>query len=114
MKYVNHLIKYISLIGRNINKIIIIDDDENCFKLNKENGIKIKPFIDEINNDDKLFVLKNILKNIIQISYAFLQVIQAIPYLPPLLFTNSQKYFLFYLHYLNHLDWVVLNLYEKK
>ena len=35
-------------------------------KLNKENGIKIKPFIDEINNDDKLFVLKNILKNIIQ------------------------------------------------
>ena len=62
--YENHLIKDISLIGRNINKIIIIDDDENCFKLNKENGIKIKPFIDENNNDNKLFVLKNILKNI--------------------------------------------------
>ena len=46
------------------NEIIIIDDDENCFKLNKENGIKIKPFIDENNNDNKLFVLKNILKNI--------------------------------------------------
>ena len=62
--YENILVKDISLIGRDISKIIIIDDDENCFKLNKENGIKIAPFLGLNNNDNKLFELKNILKDI--------------------------------------------------
>ena len=62
--YENNLVKDISLIGRDISKIIIVDDDEICFKLNKENGIKISPFNGENNNDNKLFELKKILKEI--------------------------------------------------
>ena len=59
--YENCLIKDISLIGRELSKIIIIDDDENSFKLNKENGIKISAFNDKTKNDNVLFELKKIL-----------------------------------------------------
>ena len=58
--YENNLIKDISLIGRDISKIIIVDDDENCFNLNKENGIKISDFNGN-NNDNIFFELKKIL-----------------------------------------------------
>ena len=58
--YENNLVKDISLIGRDISKVIIIDDDENCFKLNKENGIKISNYNGN-NNDNILFELKKIL-----------------------------------------------------
>ena len=34
----------ISLIGRDLANIIIVDDNENSFKLNEENGIKISKF----------------------------------------------------------------------
>ena len=59
--YDNTLVKDISLIGRDISKIIIVDDDENCFKLNKENGIKIAVYNGNNNNDNVLFELKKIL-----------------------------------------------------
>ena len=59
--YENTLVKDISLIGRDVSKVIIIDDDENCFKLNKENGIKIKGFSGNNKNDNVLFELKKIL-----------------------------------------------------
>ena len=59
--YENCLIKDISLIGRDISKIIVIDDDENSFKLNKENGIKITSFNEDSKNDNVLFELKKIL-----------------------------------------------------
>ena len=62
--YENNLLKDLSLIGREISKIIIVDDEEVCFKLNKENGIKIAPFNGENGNDNKLFELKKILKEI--------------------------------------------------
>ena len=64
--YKNNLIKDISLIGRDLSKIIIVDNNEICFELNKENGIKISSFNGENNNnnDNKLFELKNILKEI--------------------------------------------------
>jgi TFIIF-interacting CTD phosphatase-like protein len=55
-------VKDITKLGRDIRKIIIVDDDENNFTLNKENGIKIKPFLgEENNNDTSLFELKKIL-----------------------------------------------------
>ena len=58
----NEFIKDISRIGRDIKKIIIVDNSENNFSLNKENGILIAPFKgDESINDTKLFYLKNIL-----------------------------------------------------
>ena len=59
--YENNLVKDISLIGRDISKVIIIDDDENCFKLNKENGIKIGAFNEGNKVDNVLFELKKIL-----------------------------------------------------
>ncbi len=50
--YENNLVKDISFIGRDMTKIIVVDDDENCFKLNKENAIKISTF-NGYNNKDK-------------------------------------------------------------
>ena len=60
--YGNKLVKDISKLGRDLRRVIIVDDDENNFILNKENGIKIKPFLgEENNNDTSLFELKKIL-----------------------------------------------------
>ena len=60
--YKNRFVKDITKLGRDIRKIIIVDDDENNFVLNKENGIKIKSFLGEENNTDTaLFELKKIL-----------------------------------------------------
>ena len=62
--YENTLVKDISLIGRDVKNIIIVDYDENSFKLNVENGIKISKFEGyEGNNkaDDALYELKIIL-----------------------------------------------------
>ena len=61
--YKNNLIKDLTLIGRDLSKIIIVDNNETCFELNKENGIKISSFYGD-KNDNKLFELKNILKEI--------------------------------------------------
>jgi len=62
--YENTLVKDISLIGRDIKNIIIVDHDEKSFKLNTENGIKISKFEGyEGSNkpDDALYELKIIL-----------------------------------------------------
>ena len=62
--YENNLVKDISLIGRDMKNIIIVDYDENNYKLNEENGIKISKFEGyEGNNkaDDALYELKIIL-----------------------------------------------------
>ena len=40
----NNFVKDISRIGRDIKKMIIVDNNENNFSLNKENGIKICPY----------------------------------------------------------------------
>ena len=60
----NNFVKDVSLIGRDISKIIIVDNDDKCFTLNKENEILIKSFNAENNNDNKLFELKKILRDI--------------------------------------------------
>ena len=70
--YENTLVKDISLIGRDIKNIIIVDYDENNFKLNEENGIKIAKFEGyEKNNkiDNSLFELKKILILIYKANY---------------------------------------------
>ena len=70
--YENTLVKDISLIGRDLTNIIIVDDNENSFKLNQENGIKISKFekIDENNEiDNALFELKKILILIYNANY---------------------------------------------
>ena len=60
----NDIVKDLAKIGRPIDKIIIIDDNPKCFRLQKENGIVIKPFLGEDNYDKVLFSLIPILKNI--------------------------------------------------
>ena len=56
----NDFVKDISRIGRDMKKIIIIDNMEENFRLNKKNGIKIYPFNGDP-NDNVLNELKKIL-----------------------------------------------------
>ena len=58
-------IKDLNLIGRDLKKVIIIDDISKYFKLHKRNGICIKPFCGNILSDRKtLKSLKRILQQI--------------------------------------------------
>ena len=58
-------IKNLDLIGRDISKVIIIDDIPRYFSLHKQNGINIKPFCGNILSDTKtLKALSTILKQI--------------------------------------------------
>ena len=55
-------LKDISRIGRDMKKIIIVDNISNNFKLNPENGIQISPYFGEYSkNDTVLFELKKLL-----------------------------------------------------
>ena len=62
--YNNEFIKDISRIGRPLDKIIIVDNLPQNFRLQKENGIEIKSFFGDDNNDKALVSLGNILKKI--------------------------------------------------
>ena len=64
----NDFVKDISRIGRDMKKIIIIDNMEQNFRLNKKNGIKIKAFYGE-QNDKVLFELCKILVMIVKQGY---------------------------------------------
>jgi RNA polymerase II subunit A small phosphatase-like protein len=57
-------IKNLSLIGRDLKNVIIIDDKPQAFKMHKENGIFIKPFWGDDDYDTALFSLADILENI--------------------------------------------------
>ena len=63
--YNNEFIKDLSRIGRPLDKIIIVDNLPQNFRLQKENGIEIKPFFGDDNNDNALEHLGNILKKIV-------------------------------------------------
>ena len=63
------LVKDISRIGRSMKKILIIDNNANNFKINKENGILIYPFYNEKNKDCSLLELKKILMKIYKQHY---------------------------------------------
>ena len=71
--YGNDFVKDISRIGRDMKKIIIIDNMEENYRLNKKNGIKIAPFYGEI-NDNVLNELKRILILIFKQGYEDLTV----------------------------------------
>lgn len=60
----NEFIKDISRIGRPLDKIIIVDNLPQNFRLQKENGIEIKSFFGDDNNDKALGCLGKILKRI--------------------------------------------------
>ena len=60
----NDFVKDLSRIGRPLDKIIIVDNMPQNFRLQKENGIMIKAFWGEDNDDTALFSLGPILVNI--------------------------------------------------
>ena len=62
--YENELVKDISRIGRPLEKIIIVDNMPQNFRLQKENGINIKAFWGDDQKDNALSALGIILKNI--------------------------------------------------
>ena len=62
--YNNEIVKDISKIGRPLDKIIIVDNLVQNFRLQRENGIMIKAFWGEDNYDTALIELKNILNKI--------------------------------------------------
>ena len=62
--YDNEIVKDISKLGRPLDKVIIVDNLQQNFKLQKENGIMIKPFWGEDNEDTALFALNDILTKI--------------------------------------------------
>ena len=57
------IVKNLNSIGRNLNSTIIIDDDNKNFKMQKENGICIRPFYGNNISDDKTL---NILNKVLQ------------------------------------------------
>jgi CTD small phosphatase-like protein 2 len=60
----NDYVKDITKIGRDINKIIIVDSMPQNYRLNKENGIYIKSFYGDNPNDKVLYYLSKILVKI--------------------------------------------------
>ena len=62
----NEFVKDLTRIGRPLDKIIIVDNMPQNFRLQKENGINIKSFWGEDIYDTALFNLTNILVNIAQ------------------------------------------------
>ena len=60
----NEIVKDINFLGRDISKIIIVDNMQQNFKLQKENGILISSFWGEDSNDKALLHLGRILVSI--------------------------------------------------
>ena len=60
----NDFVKDISKLGRDLNKIIIVDNMEQNYKLQQNNGITIRPFWGKDNEDSALFDLLDILMKI--------------------------------------------------
>ena len=54
-------IKDLSKLGRDLSKVIIVDNFSQCFKLNNENGILISSFFGEDENDKALIELQKVL-----------------------------------------------------
>ena len=62
--YNGDLVKDLSKLGRDLSKIIIVDNMPQNFKLQKENGILISSFWGEDTNDKSLFYLGKILVSV--------------------------------------------------
>ena len=60
----NYYIKDISRLGRDLDKVIIVDNMPQNFRLQKDNGILISSFFGEDENDNALFNLKKVLVRI--------------------------------------------------
>jgi TFIIF-interacting CTD phosphatase-like protein len=73
--YGKEFIKDISRIGRDMKRIIIVDNIPNNYRLNPENGIQIAPYFGEYSkNDTVLFELKKLLIMFHKLDYEDLRV----------------------------------------
>jgi Dullard-like phosphatase family protein len=63
----NVYVKDLNNLGRPLNSIIIVDDKESSYRLNKENGILIKPFTGSKSECQKDFVLYDLFNVLIKI-----------------------------------------------
>ena len=61
-------LKDLNKLGRDIKKVCIIDNDKNNFKLHEDNGIEIKEFLGE-QDDNELDLLGDLLMSIIETNY---------------------------------------------
>jgi len=59
------LVKDLSRIGRNLNKVIILDDTSSNFRYQRDNGIRVKAWRGEP-NDTELESLKEMLLNLVR------------------------------------------------
>ena len=57
----NNFVKDLSKLGRDLSRVIIVDNKEQNYRLHKNNGIKIKSFWGKDNKDSALIDLKDIL-----------------------------------------------------
>ena len=57
-------VKDLNRVGRSLDRVIIVDDMPQNFRLQKQNGITIKPFLGDDYNDTALYDLLPILKHI--------------------------------------------------
>jgi import inner membrane translocase subunit TIM50 len=71
----NHYVKDLSKLGRNLEKVILLDHDPAAFQLQPENGIHIKPFEGDP-NDSELDDLMAFLKSAAQSNMDIRQYIQ--------------------------------------
>ena len=60
----DEFVKDLNRVGRGLDRIIIVDDMPQNFRLQKQNGITIKPFLGDDYNDTALYDLLPILKHI--------------------------------------------------
>ena len=66
LRNINQDVKDLSLLGRDLNKIIMIDNLPENYKLQKDNGLPINSWIGDINDSslkDLLIIMKYIVKN---------------------------------------------------
>ena len=83
--YENEIVKDISRIGRPLDKILIVENMQQNYRLQKENGILIKSFYGEDLKDNSLIVLGDIL---IKIANEFDDVRKGIAYYKDEIFNN--------------------------
>ena len=60
----NDFVKDLNRIGRSLDRVVIVDNMPQNFRLQQDNGIIIKPFWGEDINDSALYELMPILMNI--------------------------------------------------
>ena len=101
------LVKDLSRIGRNLNKVIILDDTSSNFRYQRDNGIRVKAWRGEP-NDTELVSLKEMLLNLVRSNTedvktnlsTYKEEISRRASIPPFELSKIDEWFLFFYSYL--------------